>query len=111
MDRKEIKLVHLKENQLGIFIGRTDVKAEAPILWPLMQRANSLEKTLGLEKMEGSMTEDEMVGWLHRLNEHEFMQTLKDGEGQGSLMCYSPWSLKGLDMTERTEQQQLKEVH
>ena len=72
MDRKEIKLVHLKENQLGIFIGRTDVKAEAPILWPLMQRANSLEKTLGLEKVEGSMTEDEMVGWHQQLKGYEF---------------------------------------
>ena len=101
MDCKEIKLVHLKENQLGIFIGRTDVKAEAPILWPLMQRANSLEKTLGLEKMEGSMTEDEMVGWLHRLNEHEFKQTLKDGEGQGGLVYCGSWGHKKSDMTAR----------
>ena len=76
-----------------------------------MHRADSLEKTLGLGKIEGRMTEDEMVGWHHRLNGHEFEQTLRDGEGQGSLVCYSPWGLKGSGMTERTEQQQLKEVH
>ena len=47
------------------------------------------------------MTEDEMVGWHHRLNGHEFEQALGDGEGQGSLACCSPWCHKGLDMTER----------
>ena len=45
------------------------------------------------------MTEDEMVGWHHRLNGHEFEQTLGDGEGHGSLVCCSPWGLKELDMT------------
>ena len=39
-------------------------------------------------------TEDEMVGWLHQLNRHEFEQTLGDSEGQGSLACCSPWSCK-----------------
>ena len=47
------------------------------------------------------MTEDEMVGWHHQLNGHEFEQTPGDGEGHGSLMCCSPWSHKELDMTER----------
>ena len=46
-------------------------------------------------------TEDEMVGWHHRLNGHEFEQALGDGEGQGSLVCYSPWGRKESDMTER----------
>ena len=45
------------------------------------------------------MTEDEMVGWYHRLNGHEFKQTPGDGEGQGSLACCSPWGCKELDMT------------
>ena len=45
------------------------------------------------------MTEDEMVGWYHRLNGHEFEQTPGDGEGQGSLACCSPWGCKELDMT------------
>ena len=47
------------------------------------------------------MTEDEMVGWHHQLNGHEFKQTPGDSEGQGSLMCYSPWDSKGSDMTEQ----------
>ena len=45
------------------------------------------------------MTEDEMVGWHHQLNGHEFEQTLGNGERQGSLVCYSPWGRKELDMT------------
>ena len=60
----------------------------------LMQRADSLEKTLMLGQIEGRrrrrVTEDEMVGWHHRLNGHEFEQTLGDSEGQGSLVCCSP---------------------
>ena len=47
------------------------------------------------------MTEDEMVGWHHRLNEHEFEQALGVGDGQGGLGCCSPWGLKESDMTER----------
>ena len=47
------------------------------------------------------MTEDEMVGWHHRLNGHEFEKTLGDGGGQGSLVCCSPWSCKDSDVTER----------
>ena len=45
------------------------------------------------------MTEDEMVGWHHRLNAHEFEQTLGDSEGEGSLVCCSPWGRKELDVT------------
>ena len=47
------------------------------------------------------MTVDEMVGWHHRLNGHEFEQTLGDSEGQGSLACCSPWGLKESDTTEQ----------
>ena len=61
----------------------------------LMQKANSLEKTFMLGKIEEKrrrrVTEDEMVGWHHRLNEHEFKQTLGDSEGQGNLAFYSPF--------------------
>ena len=58
----------------------------------LMQRADSLEKTLMLGKTEGrkETTEDEMVGWYHRLHGHKFEQTPGDGEGQGSLGYCSP---------------------
>ena len=47
------------------------------------------------------MTEDEMVGWHHRLSGHEFEQNLGDSEGQGSLMCCTPWGHKQLDTTEQ----------
>ena len=101
LDYKEIKPVNAKGNQSWIFIGRTD--SEAPVLWLqnqsfqwifLMRGANLLEKTLMLAKKKG-MTEDEMLGWYHQLNGHEFEQTLQVGEGQGSLAC-----CKQLDMTE-----------
>ena len=65
----------------------------------LMRRPDSLEKTLKLGKIEGRekrMTEDEMVGWHHRLNGHEFEETLRDSEGQGRLA----WGCKELDTTE-----------
>ena len=52
------------------------------------------------------MTVDEMVGWNHQLNGHEFEQTPGAGDGQGGLECYSPWGQKELDTTEVTEQQQ-----
>ena len=50
------------------------------------------------------MTEDEMVGWHHRLDGHEFEQALGVGDGQASLVCCSPWGHKELNMTERTNQ-------
>ena len=65
----------------------------------LMPRANSLEKTLILGEIEG-MTEDKMVGWHHRLNGHEFEQTLGDSKEQGNLVCCSPWDSKESDKTE-----------
>ena len=68
----------------------------------LMRRTGSLEKTLMLGKIEEKGTkEDEMVGWHHRLNGHEFEQASGDGDGQGSLACCSPWGHKQLDMTEQ----------
>ena len=71
----------------------------------LMWRTDSLEKTLLLGKIEGKrrrgMTEDEMVGWRHWFNGHEFEQALEGGEGHGSLACCSPWGHKESDTTER----------
>ena len=69
----------------------------------LIGRAMSLEKTLTLGKIEGRTKrgqEDEMVGWHHRLNGHESEQTWGDGDGQGSLVCCSPWGHKESDITE-----------
>ena len=70
-----------------------------------MQRNDSLEKTLMLGKTEGrrrrGMAEDEMVGWHHKLNGHEFEEALEVGDGQGSLVCCSPWGCNKSDMTEQ----------
>ena len=67
----------------------------------LMRIVNSLEKTLMLGRTEGEkwVTEDEMVGWYHQLNGHEFEQILGDSKGQGSLVRWNPWGHKELDMT------------
>ena len=94
LDRKEIKPVNPKGSQSWIFIGRTDAKAEAPVLWPpdvqnlLTGKDPDAGKDWKQEKKR--TTENEMVGWHHGLNGHEFEQALGDGEGQGSLVCCSP---------------------
>ena len=98
LDCKEIKLVNPEGNQSWMFIGRTDLEAEAPILWPpnaksqLIRKDPDAGKDWGQE--EKGTTEDEMVGWHHWLNGHEFEQAPGDGEGQGSLACSSPWATK-----------------
>ena len=104
LDCREIQPVNPKGNQSWIFTGRTDGEAETPILGHLMQRIDSLEKTLMLGKIEGGrrrgMTENEMAGWHHWLNGHEFEQAPGVGDVQGSLGCYSPWGLKESNTTE-----------
>ena len=65
-----------------------------------LRKADSLEKTLMLGKVEGRRREDKMVGWHHRLNGHEFEQSSRDSERQGSLSCCSPWGHKESEMTE-----------
>ena len=103
LDSKEIQPVYPKGNQSWVFIGR--IGAEAPILWPPDVKNRPLEKTLMLGKTEDKRrrwaAEDEMVGWHHWLNGHEFEQAPGDGEGQGGLVCCSPWGCKESDMTER----------
>ena len=99
---KEIKLVNPKGNQQWIFIGRTDAKAEAPILWPLDVKSQLIKKEPDAGKdwgQEKGATEDKMVGWHHQLNGHEFEQTLGDSGGQESLACCSPRGPKESDMT------------
>ena len=80
------------------------LKLKLQYLGHLMRRTVSLVKSPMVGKIEGrrrmGMTEDEMVGWHHRLYGHEFEQALGDGEGQGSLACCSSWGLKGSDITE-----------
>ena len=105
LDYKEIKPVSSKENQVLIFIGRTDAEAEALIFWPpepknwLMWKDPDAGKDWRQEQK--GTTEDEVVAWHHRLNGHEFEQALGDGDGQGSLVCFSPWGCKESDMTEQ----------
>ena len=95
LDCKRIKPVNPKGNQLWIFIGRTDAEAEAPILWPPDGKSQFIRKEPDAGKdwrqEEKGTTEDELVGWHHWLNGHEFAQTPGAGEGQGSLACCSPW--------------------
>ena len=104
LDSKEMKPVNLQENQPWIFTGRTDAEAEAPILWPPHAKNQLIGKEPDAGKdwrqEEKGMTEDEMVGWHHWLNGHEFEQALGDGEGQGSLECCGPWGINMSDMTE-----------
>ena len=104
LDSKEIKPVNLKGNQPWVFIERTDAEAEAPILWLLDVKSQFIGKDPDAGKDRGQeenrMTEDEVVGWHPQLNGHEFEQSLGDGEGQGSLACWSPWGCKESDTTE-----------
>ena len=65
-----------------------------------MQRTDTPEKTLMLGKNEAGMTGDEMVGWHHRLDGHEFEQVPEVGDGQGGLVCCGPWGRKEFDTTE-----------
>ena len=73
----------------------------------LMRRADSFEKTLMLEKIEGrrrgGMAEDEMIGWHHRLDGRGFEQAPGVGDGQGGLACCSPWGRRESDTTERLD--------
>ena len=105
LDSKEIQPVHPKGNQSWIFIGRTDAEAETPILWPPDAKnwLTGKEPDAGKHwrREEKGTTEDEMAGWHHWLNGHEFGWTLGVGDGQGGLTCCSPWGRKEWNTTER----------
>ena len=100
-----IKPVNHKRYQHWIFIGSTDAESEAPILWPPDGKNQLIRKDQDAGKdwrqEEKGMTEDEMVGWYHWFNEHDFEQALEVGDEQGSLVCCSPWGHKESDTTER----------
>ena len=104
---KEIKPVHPQRNQSWIFIGRTDAEAEALILWPpdaknwLIGKDPDAGKDWGRE--EKGMTEDEILGWHHQLDGHEFEQAPGVGDGQGGLACYSAWGHSQTWLTDWTE--------
>ena len=107
LDCKEIKPVNPKGYQSWIFIGRTDVEAEVPTLWPPDAKNWLTEKDPDAGKdwrEEKGMTEDEMVGWHHQLND----MSLRKLQELGSLACCNPWHCKESD---RTEQLNRSEYH
>ena len=105
LDCKEIQPVHPKGNQSWIYIVKTDIEAETPILWPpdakgwLIGKDPDAGKDWRLEEKRTS--EDEMIGWHHWLNAYEFELALGVVDGQAGLVCCSPWVHKELDMIER----------
>ena len=105
LDCKEIQPVHSEGNQSWVFIRRTDVEAETPILWPPDAKSwlfwKDPDAGKDWEQEEKGTTEDEMVGWHHRLNGHEFGWTLGVGDGQRGLACCGSWGCKESDTTER----------
>ena len=107
LEEKNIDLIRAINEILTtywVFIGRTDVEAETPIVWPpdvkswLTWKDSDAGRDWGQE--EKGMTEDEMAGWHHRLNGHEFWWTPGVGDEQGGLLCCSSWGHKESDMTE-----------
>ena len=112
LDCKEIQSVHPKEDHSLVVIGRTDIEAETPILWPpyvkswLIWKDPDAGKDWGQE--EKGTTEDEMVGWHHRLDGHGFGWTLGVGDGQGGLVCCGSQGRKESDTTERLNWTELK---
>ena len=108
---KKIQLVHRKGDQSLVFIGRPDAEAETPILCPphvkswLVGEDPDAGRDWGQEK---GRTEDEMAGWHHWLDAHEFEWALGFGDGQGGLACCDSWSRKELDMTEWLNWTELK---
>ena len=105
LDCKEIQPVHPKGNQSWIFIGRTDAEAETPIVWPPDVKNWVIGKDPDAGKdwrqEEKGTTENEMVGWHHWLDGHEFEQALGVGDDQGGLVCCDSRGHKKSDTTKR----------
>ena len=115
LDCKEIQPVHPRGDQSWVFIGRTDVETETPILWPpevkswLIWKDSDVGKDWGQE--EKGTTEDEMVGWHQWLNGHGFGWTLGVGDGQGGLACCGSWGRKESDTTEQLNWTEFTLIH
>ena len=104
LDCKEIQPVHSKGDQSWVSFGRSDAKAETPVLWPpqvtswLIGKDSDAGRDWGQE--EKGTTENEIAGWHHRLNGREFGWTPGVGDGQGGLACCDSWGCKESDTTE-----------
>ena len=115
LDCKEIQPIHSEGDQSWVFFGRNNAKAETPVLWPphvkcwLIGNDSDAERDWGQE--EKGTTEDEMAGWHHRLDGHEFGWTLGVGDGQQGLACCNSWGRKELDMTEWLNWTELNHSH
>ena len=98
LDFKEIQPVHSKGDQSWVFFGRTDAKAETPVLWSPEAKSWLIGKDPDAGRYWGQKekgtTEDEMAGWHHRLDGHEFEWTLGGGDGQEGLACCNSWVAK-----------------
>ena len=85
LDCKEIQSIHPKGNQSWVFIGRTDIEAETPIFWPPDAKSQLIGKDpdagKDLRQEEKGTTEDEVIGWCHKLSGREFEQALGVGNG------------------------------
>ena len=107
LDCKKLHPVHPKGDQSWVFIGRTDVEAETPILWPPDVKSwliwEDPDAGKGWRQEEKRTTEDEMAGWHHRLNGHGLGWTLAVYHGQGGLACCGSWGCKESDTTDWTE--------
>ena len=107
LDCKEIQPVHPKGDESWVFIGRTDVEAETPVLWPPDAKSWLIGKDpdagKDCEQEEKGTTEDEMVGWHHQLNGHGFGWTPGVGDGQGGLACCTRTRLSDYSVLKRGE--------
>ena len=114
MNPPQIRLTQSKGNQSLVFTGRTNAKAETPILWPphaknwLIGKDSDAGRDWGQE--EKGTTEDEMAGWHHRLDGRESGWTPGVGDGQGGLVCCDSWGRKESDTTERLNWTESKRV-
>ena len=114
-DCKEIQPVHLKGDQSSVFFGRTNAKAETPVLWPPHAKSWLIGKDSDTgrdwRQEEKGMREDEMAGWHHRLDGREFEWTPGIGDVQGGLAYCNSWGRKESDTTEQLNWTELTDYY